>query len=230
MPYKFSPSSLNLMKDCPRCFWLHFNKGIKRPRGIFPSLPSGMDRILKEHFDAFRDRGELPPVLAKLAGKVKLFDDAELLDGWRNNFRGISWEDEEGNRLRGAVDNILQKGKKLIVLDYKTRGYPLKEDTAAYSQDQLDLYNFLLRKNGYKTENYAYLLFYHPKGATKNGDIAFHTDLVKMKISVKNAENIVKNALALLGGDMPEHAEKCEYCKWANESQPEGGYKQLTLD
>ena len=61
MPYKFSPSSLALLKDCPRCFWLHFNKNIRRPAGIFPSLPSGMDKILKIHFDNFRDKGKLPP-------------------------------------------------------------------------------------------------------------------------------------------------------------------------
>ena len=218
------------MKDCPRCFWLHFNKGIKRPRGIFPSLPSGMDRILKEHFDAFMEKGEVPPELEEIEDGIRLFDDVELLGLWRNNFKGIQWEDKDGNRLRGAVDNILQKGKKLIVLDYKTRGYPLKEDTAAYSQDQLNLYNFLLRKNGYKTENYAYLLFYHPNKVSKKGDIAFHTDLVKMKTSVKDAENIVKNALALLGGDMPEHAEKCEYCKWAEKSRPNSEHRQSTLD
>lgn len=230
MPYKFSPSTLNMLKDCPRCFWLHFNEGIKRPRGIFPSLPSGMDKILKEHFDAFRDKGQLPPELSELDEDVKLFDDAELLEEWRNNFRGIQWEDGDGNRLRGAVDNILQAGKKLIVLDYKTRGYPLKDDTAAHYQDQLDLYNFLLRKNGYKTERYAYLLFYHPDKATNNRDIAFHTDLVKMKISVKNAENIFKEALAVLEGEMPECAEGCEYCKWARESRPKSDYRQMTLD
>jgi hypothetical protein len=230
MPYKFSPSSLNLLKDCPRCFWLHFREGIRRPRGIFPSLPSGMDRILKEHFDTFMGKGELPPGLSGLGKNVELFDDVELLNEWRNNFRGISWEDKEGNRLRGAVDNILKKGKKLIVLDYKTRGYPLKEDTAAYSQDQLDLYNFLLRKNNYETANYAFLLFYHPDKVSEGGDIAFHADLVKMKVDVKNAENILKEALATLEGKMPEPAEDCEYCKWAEKSQRDKKYRQLKLD
>ena len=51
MPYKLSPSTLNLMKECPRCFWLAQHKVWKRPAGIFPSLPSGMDKILKVHFD-----------------------------------------------------------------------------------------------------------------------------------------------------------------------------------
>ncbi|MGC9310211.1 MAG: PD-(D/E)XK nuclease family protein [Candidatus Aenigmatarchaeota archaeon] len=211
---KFSPSSLSLLKECPRCFWLHFNRGIKRPSGIFPSLPSGMDRILKAHFDSFMERGILPPELESLNGKVKLFDNPKLLSLWRNNFRGISWEDEEGNIFRGAVDNILQKGEKLIVLDYKTRGFPLKDDTAGHYQDQLDIYNFLLRKEGWKTEDYAYLLFYHPYSVTEKGEVLFHTDLVKMEVSVKNAGAIFRRAVSVLTGDMPKPAEGCPYCRW----------------
>jgi len=46
---RLSPSSLNLFLECPRCFWLDKNKGIKRPRGIFPSLPSGMDSVIKKY-------------------------------------------------------------------------------------------------------------------------------------------------------------------------------------
>ncbi len=163
------------------------------------------------------EKGELPPELKDCNDDCKLFDDIEVLKVWRSNFKGIRWTDKEGNLFRGAVDNILKKGKKLIVLDYKTRGYPLKEDTAEHYQNQLDIYNFLLRKNGHETEDYAYLLFYHPDKVNGKGDVVFNTDLVKMKISVKNAENIFKNALKVLKGNMPKPAEECEYCKWVEE-------------
>ena len=214
MPYKLSPSSLSLLKECKRCFWLHFNKEIRRPSTIFPSLPSGMDRILKIHFDSFRDKGLLPPELKDLNGEVKLFNDIELLKAWRNNLKGIQLADKQGNIFRGAVDNLLQKGKKLIVLDYKTRGYPLKDDTAEHYKDQLDIYNYLLRKNNYETEDYAYLLFYHPSNINENGDVIFHTDLVKMNIEVKNAENIFNKALKVLKNKMPKPSEECGFCRW----------------
>ena len=129
---------------------------------------------------------------------------------WRNNLKGISWTDKEGNILHGAVDNLLLKGKKIIVLDYKTRGFPLKEDTAEHYQNQLDIYNFLLRKNGYETEDYAFLLFYHPKEVTPTGEVIFNTDLKKMKVDVKNAEKIFENAIKLLNEDCPK--ESCEWC------------------
>lgn len=211
MTYKLSPSSLNLMKECPRCFWLAQHKVWNRPQGIFPSLPSGMDKVLKEHFNKFMERGELPPELRNNGhtDKMKLFDDHELLAIWRSNFKGIQWEDKDGNILKGAVDNILMKGKKLIVLDYKTRGYALKEDTAEHYLNQLDIYNFLLRKLGYDTEDYAFLLFYMPKEVLENGDIVFVKELVKMKVDVKNAGNIFENAIKLLNNDCPK-----EICKW----------------
>ena len=176
-----------------------------------------MDKILKIHFDSFMQKGKLPPELKELKD-VKLFDDEELLKIWRSNFKGIPWEDKEGNLFRGAIDNILVKGKKLIVLDYKTRGYPLKEDTHEHYQDQMDIYNLLLRKNNYETEDYAYLLFYHPDKVTEKGTVIFNTDLIKLKISVKNAENIFKNAKEVLKGKIPK-AKDCDYCEWAKVSK-----------
>ncbi len=213
MNFKLSPSSLNLMHECPRCFWLDKHSVWKRPNGVFPSLPSGMDGILKVHFDKFRDKGLLPPELCNNnhCEDMKLFNEPELMKSWRNNLKGIRWEDKDGNILFGAVDNILQKGKKLIVLDYKTRGYALKEDTADHYQNQLDLYNFLLRKNGYETEDYSFLLFYVLKEVLETGEVIFDTSLVKRKVNVKNAEKIFNKAIELLNGECPK--ETCEWCE-----------------
>jgi len=211
--YKFSPSSLSLMQECPRCFWLTQHGVWKRPAGIFPSLPSGMDSILKIHFDKFRDKGQLPPELQETTEckNLKLFDDKEKLKIWRSNFKGIAYEDKQGNILHGAVDNLLTKGKKIIVLDYKTRGFPCKEDTHEHYQNQLDIYNFLLRKNGYETEDFAFLLFYVPKEVLFTGEIIFDTTLKKMKIDVDNAEKIFKDAIKLLNSDCPK--KSCEWCE-----------------
>src|SRR3989344_2924105 len=176
MPYKFSPSTLNLFKDCPRCFWLQFNKGIKRPEAIFPSLPSGMDKALKIHFDRFRDK--------------------------------------KGNLIKGAVDQLLKKENKLIVLDFKTRGFPLKEDTHEHYIDQLNIYNFLLRKNNYQTEDYAYLLFYHPNKVLENGDFTFHAELIKIPINTDEAEILINEAIECLSKDQPESDIDCEFCKY----------------
>ena len=215
MKFKLSPSSLNLMKECSRCFWLDKHKVWKRPNGIFPSLPSGMDSILKVHFDNFRDKGELPPEIRDHhhTKGLKLFDEPELLKSWRNNLKGIRWEDEDGNILFGAVDNILIKGKKLIVLDYKTKGFAIKDETEAgdYYQNQLDFYNFLLRKNGYETEDYAFLIFYYPKHVNETGEVIFENLLARREVNIKNAEKIFEEAIKLLNGKCPK--ESCDWCE-----------------
>lgn len=219
MPYKLSPSSINLFLECPRCFWLQLVKGIKRPEGIFPSLPSGMDKILKQHFDAYMEKGELPPEIHAhgLKNGYQLFSDKKTLDIWRSNFKGIQYTDKtSGVLLRGAVDNILTNGKKLIVLDYKTRGFPLKDDTHEHYQTQMDLYNYLLRKNGYLTEDYAYLLFYHPTHVQANGDVVFHTDLIKIETDVKKGEKVFREAVKCLEGEEPKKGKECEWCGWKN--------------
>jgi len=215
---KISPSTINLFKDCPRCFYLHLIKNIKRPQGIFPSLPGGMDKILKEHFDRFMEKGQLPPELREgecAKNKCKLYNDKENLKIWRNNFKGIQYLHKKSNILvRGAVDNLLEKDGKLIVLDYKTRGYPLKEDTHEHYITQMDIYNFLLRKNGYKTEDYTYLLFYYPNKVTETGEVIFDTKLIKIKTSVKRAEKVINDAIDVLLSDKePKASEGCEYCK-----------------
>lgn len=214
--YRLSPSTLSLYSDCPRCFWLHFH-GLKRPDTIFPSLPGGMDRILKQHFDRYSKKGALPPELSMLKGQVRLFDDGGLLSDWTSSRRGLNYEDKGGNALRGAVDYILVKGSKLIVLDFKTRGFPVKEDTARYYQNQLDVYNFLLRKNGFETEDYSYLLFYHPHEVAKNGKIDFVTDLVRISVYPSNAERLFSDAIAVLEGKKPAADPECGFCKWGKE-------------
>ena len=201
------------MKDCPKCFWLQLRKNLKRPEGIFPSLPSGMDRILKDHFDSFIGKQILPPELVKHNVDAKLFEDKKLLDKWRDYKRGIEWKDEKGNILKGAVDNILIKDDKLIVLDYKTRGYEVKEDTHEHYRDQMDLYNLLLRKNNFKTQDYSYLLFYHPDKVVDN-IFLFHTALIKIDVNIKHAEKIWESAIELLDGNMPAASRECEYCRY----------------
>ncbi len=215
--YKLSPSSLNLMEDCPYCFWLQIVKGEKRPYGPFPSLPNGMDRVLKEHFDRFMRRGELPPELReeKCMEGYRLFDDEEKLRVWRDNFRGLEYFDEEsGVLLHGAVDNILVKDGKLVVLDYKTRGYPLRENSHEHYITQMDIYNFLLQKNGYPTEDFSFLLFYYPNRVTETGEVIFDTRLVKVKTDSGRGERVFRKALRILESEEPPKPDaRCEFCK-----------------
>ncbi len=217
---KLSPSTISLFIECPRCFWLQINKNIHRPRGVFPSLPGGMDGVIKKYYDSYRKLGKLPPeVEGKLIGK--LLDDQRLLRSWQSNWEGIQYFDKNLNAiLKGVLDDCLVDGDTYIPLDYKTRGYELKDDSSSYYQHQLDIYCFLLVKNGYKVTNYAYLIYYFPKAVKENGLVEFHVEPKKIKTDVNRAEKLFNDAVACLREAEPEkHSNStCEFCHWGFEA------------
>ena len=214
-PIKLSPSTLNLFLECPRCFWLHINENIHRPRGIFPSLPGGMDLVIKDYFDKYREKNELPP---EIQGKVKgkLFHNHEILNKWRNWRTGLEYKDENlGVTLFGALDDCLEDNGKYMPLDYKTRGFPPKDgDSERYYGNQLDCYSLLLQENGYPVGDYGYLVYYFPEHVEENGTVIFNVKPIELKIDPNRARKTLKDAMKLLDGPIPAHHSECEYCIW----------------
>ncbi len=211
---RLSPTTgLSLFKECPRCFWLHFNKKVHRPRGIFPSLPGGMDLVIKKYFDKYR--GKLPP---ELEGKIvgELMPDLELMEKWRNWKTGLEHYDQGLEAiLFGALDDCLVDGNDYIPLDYKTRGSaPHPGDSEKYYQTQLDTYSFLLDINGYPVKDFAYLVYYYPKAVRKNGLVKFDIKPVKVETNLKRAQETFVEAVKLLRGPIPKQYSGCEYCSW----------------
>jgi hypothetical protein len=211
---RISPTTgLSLFKECPKCFWLHYNKKIHRPRGIFPSLSGGMDLVIKDYFDQYR--GGLPP---EIQGKVvgALMPDLALMNKWRNWRTGLEYVDQKlGAALFGALDECLQEGNYYIPLDYKTRGSAPKEgDSERHYQTQLDTYTLLLSANGYQTRDFAYLLYYFPKQVKENGVVVFDTKVVKLKSSAGRARKVFEQAVNVLRGEEPASHTNCEYCFW----------------
>jgi CRISPR/Cas system-associated exonuclease Cas4 (RecB family) len=203
-----SPSTLNIFRDCPRCFWLHINHGIKRPRGAFPSIASGLDRVIKEYFDSYREKGEIPPLLKnKIEGKLipqlpkKLF--------FNDNSKNVA--------LMGMLDECLVLPENLYApLDYKTRGSLPTNIHPAY-QLQMDSYTLLLEKNNYKTNNISYLLYFVPHSGKLHEGIPFEVKIMEVKTSIDRALNIFYRAVDLLKTPMPTSSEDCEYCNWIKE-------------
>lgn len=201
--------------ECPRCLWLHFNEDKKRPRGVFPSLPDGMDNVFKKYFDEYRGKGELPP---EIDGRVegRLFDNVKQLNSWRDfNFGrgGIRTEIPELNMVvSGAIDDLLiSPDGKFVPFDFKTRGYPTKEDTHEHYRSQLDLYALLFQRNGFEPAGYGYLLFFWPE-TYGLGMANFKTNLVKMDVSPSRALSILEKVRGIIVGEKPLRHEACEYC------------------
>ncbi len=211
---RLSPTSgLNLYKECPRCFWLHHHENIKRPQGPFPSLPGGMDMVIKDYFDRYR--GSLPP---ELQGKVdgKLMEDNALMNVWRNWRTGLGFKDTARNaELFGALDECLVIDGKYAPLDYKTRGSPPRPgDSERYYQTQLDSYTLMLRENGYPVADHGYLVYYFPKKVERNGVVHFEVYPVRMSIDANRAQAFFASAVDCLRGTAPQKHTGCLFCDW----------------
>lgn len=203
-----SPSTLNIFRDCPRCFWLHINCNIKRPRGAFPSIASGLDGVIKEYFDSYRKEEILPPLMkGKLEGKLISQLPAKLF-----------FNDNSKNALlMGMLDECLILPDNIYApLDYKTRrSFP--EGTHPAYQLQMDVYTLLLKKNNYKTNSLAYLLYFVPGCGKLHEGIPFGVKVIEVKTSIERALNVFHEALDLLKMPMPDSSENCEYCNWIKE-------------
>lgn len=210
-----SPSALNLFRDCQRCFWLDKVKNIKRPRGIFPSLPSGMDRVIKDYFDRYRVSGQLPPEFrgGTFEG-VKPYADQIQLDLWREWRTGPRWQDADGSSLFGAIDDLLESGDGFIPFDYKTKGSPTSaEDAQKYYQQQLDCYSLLLQASGLKQAGYGFLLYFSPKNVRESGWVLFGLQAIRIQLDPARAIATFREAVTLIKNPAaPEGA--CEYCQW----------------
>lgn len=214
---QLSPSKLNVLNDCPRCFWIEGTLA-KRPRGIFPSLPGGMDRVFKVYFDQFR--GSLPGILKEQLPMHALYDNQANLKRWRFWKSGLTAtvQTRHGQvTLIGALDDLLintETGQH-EPLDYKTKGSEPKDDGRQYYQTQLDCYTLMLESNRLKVSGKAHLIYFWPDEiAEADGTVvSFKHALYTLDASPTRAKELIHKAAEILAMlTPPEQSATCEYC------------------
>ena len=217
---KLSPNSLNLYYECPLCFWLDKRMRIRRPQPYPYALNAAVDVLLKEEFDKYRKKGELHPLLAANNIPAKLFPNQKLLDEWRNNFKGIRYYDPTLDAtLFGAVDDILEfSDGRLAPLDYKSTGSKVPTVYDRF-QLQMDIYTYLLEKNGYKTIKKGCLAFYIVDKENGFEDkLPFKKEIHMIDTDSSYIQNLFEEAANLLRGPEPvSHSADCQYGRWLQE-------------
>ena len=177
-----------------------------------------MDREIKNHFDQFRAKAEMPPELMgpEFEG-IQLYSQQDKLERWRSWRTGLIFNDSEtGALLSGALDDLLVKGDRYIPFDYKTKGSPTTvEDATRYYQNQLDCYALLLDANDMPTAGFAYLLYYSPQCVRQNGEVAFHLQPIRISTDIERAKKKFRAAVQLMRQEkLPLLVATCEYCQW----------------
>lgn len=163
-PFRLSRSKIENFTRCPRCFYLEVARGVAQPPGFPFTLNSAVDYLLKKEFDIYRKKQEPHPLMTKNHIAAVPFQHPDL-ETWRDSRRGLSHLDPTTNfMVFGALDDIwVNEQQELIVVDYKatSKSSPINLDAdwqMSYKR-QVEVYQWLLRQNGFKVSNTSYFVY-----------------------------------------------------------------------
>jgi len=206
---------------CPKCFYLDRRMGIGQPGGFPFNLNSAVDTLLKKEFDIHRAKQIAHPLMKAYGLKAVPFAH-EMMDEWRENFKGVRYHHKPTNFIiTGAVDDLWQdRNGEIIVVDYKATSKTSKVSLDADWQDgykrQMEIYQWLLRKNGLKISNTGYFVYCNGKTDRKafDGKLEFDIDLLPYTGNDSWIEGTLKKIKKCLDGEMPEADPECDYCNY----------------
>ncbi len=219
-PYKLSRSRIENFMRCQRCFYLDRKCGTEQPP-MFPyTLNNAVDALLKEEFDKYRAENKAHPYLLERGIDAIPFAHAEL-DNWRMNLRGIKYLHAATNFIvMGAVDDIwINSQKELIVVDYKatsTEKDVTLDDRDSYKR-QMEIYQWLFRRNGFKVSNTGYFVYCNGDAARGmfTGALQFKVSLLPYNGNDSWVESVLFNIKTCLMHDvLPKSSSECDYCAY----------------
>ena len=225
-PFKLSRSKIDLYIECPRCFYLDRRLGVGRPPGFPFALNSAVDTLLKKEFDLLRKNGKKHPLMDKY-GVDAVPVAHKQLDEWRNNFKGVQFLHGPTNFLiTGAIDDLWQNAAgEYVVVDYKSTSK--NEEIVALNKDwqdsykrQMEVYQWLLRRNGYKVSNTGYFVYCNGKTDLEafDGRLEFDTTLIAYEGNDSWVEATLHDIHKCLNSDTIPQADKdCDFCKYRKE-------------
>lgn len=222
-PFVVSRSGIDLFTECPRCFYFDKRLGVGRPPGYPFSLNSAVDTLLKNEFDVHRAKGEPHPLMKTY--KIDAVPYAhEKIEEWRDaRTRGIGYLHEPTNLfVRGGIDDVWVNPKgELIVVDYKATSKTTKisidaEWQAGYKR-QMEVYQWLFRRNGFRVSNTAYFVYVNGRQDKKAFDGRLEFDITL--IPYVGDDSWIEPTLAqikecLMSEAVPKPGRDCGHCPY----------------
>jgi len=220
-PFKLSRSKIENFMACPKCFYLDRRLGIGEPPGFPFNLNTAVDTLLKKEFDLHRAKQKTHPLM-KAYGLDAVPFAHEMINEWRENFKGVQYLHEPTNFIvTGAVDDLWQnKNGEIIVVDYKSTSKTSKVTLDAEWQNgykrQMEIYQWLLRRNGLKVSNTGYFVYCNGKTDREafDGKLEFDIDLLPYTGDDSWIEGKLLEIKKCLEGEMPESNNECDYCNY----------------
>ncbi len=226
-PYKLSRTRIENFCRCKKCFYLEEKLGISRPASFPFNLNNAVDELLKEEFDSFRGTDKNHPYIVENGLDAKPFDHPEIED-WRTRNKGIGFLDEDTNLyFYGLVDDVWinTKTDQLILVDYKATSKKGEVSLDAPWQisykRQLEIYQWLFRKNGFDVQNIGYFVYCNgvKENVMFNNELKFNVKLLPYKGDDSWIDKTVKEIYKVLNSDdIPEPNPNCEYCRYVKKA------------
>lgn len=222
---KISRSGVEKFISCPRCFVLQYRYRIS-PNQIPFTLNIAVDELCKNEFDYYREREEPHPLFLDNDIDAVPFKHPDI-DKWRD-FRkgGLSYIDlDKQFHFYGAIDDVWKNSDgELIVSDVKATSKQLFDwnETSKYEyargyQRQLEMYQWLFRRNGFNVSDTAYLVYYNGLKNEPMFDqvLKFELHIVKVQCNDSWVEDKIIEAKNLLIGDsIPSGSKYCDTCQY----------------
>ena len=234
IPYQLSRSKIDLFLNCPRCFYLDRRLGVSQPPGFPFSLNSAVDKLLKKEFDIHRQGGSAHPLM-KIYGLDLIPFQHEKMNEWRDALGGgIRYLHPTTNFLiTGGVDDVwVGHGGELSIVDYKATS---KDEEVSLDADwqigykrQMEIYQWLFRKNGFKVSNTGYFVYCNGKTDKEafDGKLEFDVKILPYEGKDDWVEQTVVSAHDCLTADvLPESAPDCDFCSYRNAAKEFDGCK-----
>ena len=222
---KFSRSAIEQYLSCKRCFILMYKYKVRLNSLPF-TLNSAVDNLCKNEFDHYREKQEPHPIFLDNDIDAIPFKHDDL-NKWRNNFQGISYYDEKLDlKFYGAVDDVWVKPSgELILSDVKStskNNFDWDETWKNFEypkgyRRQLEMYQWLFRKNGFQVSNTAYLVYYNglKNEPMFNKTLKFELHLIKLKCDDSWVEEaLIKARNLFLDDNYPNGSIKCDTCSY----------------
>ena len=221
--FKISRSKVEYFLNCKRCFFLDRKLGIGQPPGFPFNLNSAVDSLLKSEFDQYREAQKPHPYIKKIGINAVPFKH-EKIEEWRFNFKGVSYNHESLKfHVFGAVDDlwINLDNNELIVVDYKSTSkageVTLDADWQIGYKRQMEFYQHLLRRNGFKVSDTGYFVYCNGINNKPRFDekMDFKISLIPYIGNDNWVESTLNEIHSLLNQDhIPEHSKTCKYCDY----------------
>lgn len=222
-PFKISRSKIDLFLECPRCFYIDQRIGIKRPPGYPFNLNSAVDLLLKKEFDIHREHQSKHPLMEQYGVDAVPFAH-ELMDDWREALtKGVMFHHEDTNLLvRGGVDDVWQhQNGELLVVDYKATSkdgeVSLDADWQIGYKRQMEVYQWLLRKNGFQVSNTGYFVYCNGRRDAEafDGRLEFDVKVIPYTGNDEWIEPALYEIKETLDFDqIPDMGPDCDYCRY----------------